>query len=107
MVTVKKNTQDNTTSLINKGVNEILRHFNNGGSDHFFSKKGVRVIYRNDYRIYPRECLDLAMKRIAAAGYYVWTIYGCFGRNCELDLVYRITTTRVAPTPGCKLVYTP
>lgn len=110
MVKVIKNTADKTKKLHKAEVNKIVKQFNSrllfntkgwvGNTPAGCADKWVEL-YASDYN---DEALKEAIGQIKKAGYYVWKIYGCYGRNCALDTVYRITESRLKPTPGCKLV---
>ncbi len=110
MVKVIKNTADKTKKLHKAEVNKIVKQFNSrlvfntkgwvGNTPAGCADKWVEL-YASDYN---DEALKEAIGQIKKAGYYVWKIYGCYGRNCALDTVYRITESRLKPTPGCTLV---
>ena len=110
MVNVIKNTGDNSSRLIKAEVAKIITRFNNkldGGMEGWTGKTPAGCsdkwveLYASDYS---EEALAQAITKIKAAGYYVWKIFGCYGRNCALDTVYRITKTCLKPTPGCTRV---
>lgn len=110
MAKVIKNKADKTKKLHKAEVDRIVTQFNNrlvfnkqgwvGNTPAGFADKWVEL-YKSDYNDEP---LKEAIEQIKKAGYYVWKIYGCYGRNSALDTVYRITESRQKPTPGCTLV---
>ena len=99
MVSIPINTNDNTKELIEKEIDRILTDF----KTRYYTRCADKWIelYKSDYA---DGAIGPALKAIKDAGYYVWKIFGCVGRNCALDTVYRITEVRLKPTPGCKLI---
>ena len=100
MAKVIKKTADKTKKLHKAEVDRIVTQFNNrlvfhkqgwvGKTPAGFADKWVEL-YASDYNDEP---LKEAIEQIKEAGYYVWKIYGCYGRNSALDTVYRITESR-------------
>jgi hypothetical protein len=109
MVRIPHNNKDNSKAIIKREIDRILNHFtfrvNSEGWTGGNAPKGCSArwaeLYASDYA---DEAIKPAMERIKKAGYYVWKITGCFGRNCAYDTVYRITETCLKPTPGCTLL---
>ena len=107
MVTIPRNTNDNTKELIEKEIDRILTDFKTRDYTRWVIRKPAGCadkwieLYKSDYA---EGAIGPALKAIKDAGYYVWKIFGCFGRNFALDTVYRITEVRLKPTPGCELI---
>lgn len=114
MVTIPRNTNDNTKERIEKEIDRILTDFKTRDYTHCAHDYTYWVIhkpagcaekwielYKSDYA---DGAIAPALKAIKDAGYYVWKIVGWFGRNCALDTVYRITEVCLKPTPGCELI---
>ena len=105
MVKLTKNKNDNTKSIVKKEIGKILTHFKTRASTTWAGGKTAKgcadkwiELYRSDY---VDAAIRPALDKIINAGYYVWKITGCFGRNCAFDTVYRITEVCMKPTPGC------
>lgn len=105
MVKLAKNKNDNTKAIIKKEIDKILTDFKTrtpttwagGRTAKGCADKWIEL-YKSDY---VDEAIRPALDEIIKAGYYVWEITGCFGRNYAYDTVYRITEVRLKPTPGC------
>ena len=108
MVKIPRNKKDNSKKLIEKEIDKILTDFKTRGYTYWVGHKTAKgcaekwiELYKSDYA---GAAIAPALKAIKDAGYYVWELFGCFGRNCALDTVYRITEVRLKPTPGCTLL---
>lgn len=109
MVKIPKNKNDNSKAIIKKEIDRILKNFSSrlnsdgwaGGKTPNGCSAKWTELYASDYA---SDAIQPALEEIKKAGYYVWKIVGCFGRNCAYDTVYRITETCLKPTPGCSRV---
>jgi hypothetical protein len=108
MITIPKNKNDKSKSIIEREIDRIVTHFMARINKSGWAGKALpgcsenwAELYASDY---VRDAIAPALEQIKQAGYYVWKIVGCFGRNCAFDTVYRITETCLKPTPGCTRV---
>ena len=108
MVKIPRNTKDNSKKLIEKEIEKILTDLKTRGYTYWAGHKTAKGCAEKWIELYESDYADAAiapaLKAIKDAGYYVWKLFGCFGRNCALDTVYRITEVRLKPTPGCTLL---
>ena len=105
MVKLTKNKNDNTKAIVKKEIDKILLDFKHRPPTTWAGGKTAKGCADKWVELYKSDYVDAAIRpaldEIIKAGYYVWEITGCIGRNCAYDTVYRITEVCLKPTPGC------